>query len=150
MFWNSICTGVWARPLCFYQQFVNLMKKCVLLTLSSIMLYVANYLQSTKLPAVFNITFGYHIWIVILNTFGIKLWQTPKLLTIVIEERFARPPPPPSGVRPLRMTFDLCDRLCWATTVDEHIRVCFRHLFDDFEVFDFLDDPRGVHVISYN
>ena len=30
------------------------------------------------------------------------------------------------------------------TTVDDHCRLFFRHFFDDFEVFDFLDGPRGA------
>ena len=30
------------------------------------------------------------------------------------------------------------------TTVDDRCRPFFRHVFDDFEVFDFLDGPRGA------
>ena len=30
------------------------------------------------------------------------------------------------------------------TTVDDRCRPFFRHVFDDFEVFDFLEGPRGA------
>ena len=57
-----------------------------------------------------------------------------------IEERFARPPPPPSVFDRCEKAFGFCEGLCGVTTVDDRCRLFFRHLFDDFDFLDFSDD----------
>ena len=46
----------------------------------------------------------------------------------------------PLGFDRCERAFGFCEGLCGVTTVDVRCRLFFRHLFDDFELFDFSDD----------
>ena len=52
-----------------------------------------------------------------------------------IEERFARPPPPPFEFDCCEVTFGFCQVSMRVTSVSDRCRLCFRLVFDEFDFF---------------